>query len=72
MLTRRSALSLAAAAPMAAAPVQPNVLFIICDQLNAATIGAYGGPVPTPNIDKLARRGMLFNNATCPTPFCSP
>jgi len=71
MLTRREFLSLAAA-PLAAAPLRPNVLFLICDQLNASVTSAYGGPVPTPNIEKLAKRGMLFTNATCPTPFCSP
>ena len=50
----------------------PKILIIMCDQLNARTLGCYGGPVPTPNLDRLARQGVLFTNATCPTPFCSP
>lgn len=53
-------------------PQPPNILIIMCDQLNANVLGCYGGPVPTPNIDRIAAEGALFNNATCPTPFCSP
>ncbi len=50
----------------------PNVLILMCDQLSARVLGCYGGPVPTPNIDRIAREGVRFTNATCPTPFCSP
>lgn len=51
---------------------QPNVLLIVADQLTAGVLGCYGGPVPTPNIDRLAREGVKFTDATCVTPFCSP
>lgn len=50
----------------------PSVLIIMCDQLNAHVLSCYGGPVPTPNIDRLAHDGVRFTDATCPTPFCSP
>lgn len=50
----------------------PNVLLIMCDQLTASVLGCYGGPVPTPNIDRIAAEGVQFQDATCPTPFCSP
>lgn len=50
----------------------PNVLLIMCDQLNARVLGCYGGPVQTPNIDRIAREGVLFRNASCPWPVCSP
>lgn len=50
----------------------PNVLLVEADQLNAAVLGCYGGPVDTPNIDRLAREGTRFTNASCPTPLCSP
>lgn len=50
----------------------PNVLLIFPDQLNKKVIGCYGGPVDTPNIDRLAREGARFTEATCPTPYCSP
>ena len=51
---------------------RPNVLIIMCDQLSAGVLGCYGGPVPTPNLDALARDGVIFTDATCPTPICSP
>ena len=45
---------------------------IQADQLTARVLGCYGGPVPTPNINRLADEGVLFTDATCVTPFCSP
>jgi len=51
---------------------QPNLLIIMPDQLNKNVLSCYGGPVPTPNIDRLAREGVRFTQATCPTPYCSP
>lgn len=51
---------------------RPDILLMMCDQLNAGVLGCYGGPVPTPNIDRLAEEGVLFSEASCPTPFCSP
>ncbi len=51
---------------------RPNILFIISDQLNPRVLSCYGGPVPTPHIDRIAKEGVLFTDAVCPTPFCSP
>ena len=43
---------------------RPNIVFVLTDDQSAETIGAYGNTVcSTPNIDRLAREGMLFNNA---------
>jgi len=53
-------------------PSKLNVLFIIADDLNCA-IGAYGDAlVKTPNLDKLAKEGVLFGNAHVQYPLCGP
>lgn len=65
-------LALAALHPVPAAD-RPNILFILCDDLRPAALGCYGGPhVQTPNIDRLAREGVRFQNAFCTTSLCSP
>lgn len=52
---------------------RPNFLVIMADQLIADLTGAYGHPVvQTPNLDRLAARGMRFDAAYCPYPVCSP
>ncbi|MEK9603251.1 MAG: sulfatase [Flavobacteriaceae bacterium] len=49
-----------------------NVLFIVSDDLNC-DLGAYGNDqVISPNIDKLAKRGVLFGNAHNQYPWCGP
>ncbi len=61
-------------APSAAAENarRPNVLFLISDDLNNA-VGCYGHPlVETPNIDRLAARGVRFERAYCQFPLCGP
>jgi len=52
---------------------RPNILFIAIDDLND-WIGCLGGhpDVKTPNLDKLAQRGVLFTNAHCSAPACNP
>jgi len=50
--------------PHAQADDRPNVLFILADDQAPDTIGAYGNDVcDTPNLDRLAREGMLFRQA---------
>jgi len=51
----------------------PNILFIAVDDLND-WIGCLGGhpQAATPNFDRLAASGVLFDNAHCPAPACNP
>jgi len=50
-----------------------NVLFIMCDQLRYDYLGCTGHPsIRTPNIDRLAQRGVNFVNSTCQSPVCGP
>ena len=51
----------------------PNILFIQCDQLTTYVLGAYGSAIAvTPNLDRLAQTGLVFENAYCNYPLCSP
>lgn len=50
-----------------------NILFIMCDQLRYDYLGCTGHPtIKTPNIDKLAARGVTFANTICQSPICGP
>jgi len=52
---------------------RPNVLFIAVDDLNDWVTCLGGQPqAKTPNIDRLAQRGVLFTRAYCPAPACNP
>lgn len=52
---------------------KPNILFAISDDQSFPHTGAYGySTVKTPNFDKIAREGILFNNAFSAAPGCSP
>ncbi|MDZ7723274.1 MAG: sulfatase-like hydrolase/transferase [candidate division KSB1 bacterium] len=52
---------------------KPNVLFIICDDLNDMVEGMGGHPqVKTPNIKRLMNKGKTFLNAHCNSPLCAP
>jgi|GEM_PF-27853 len=57
------------AIPVSAAEPRPNVLLIMADDMGFSDIGCYGGEIPTPNIDALARGGLRFtqfyNSARC-------
>ncbi len=73
------ALSLAcgfASAPpplVAAEPAKPNVVMILIDDLRWDELGCMGHPyVKTPNVDKLASSGIVFENAFTVAPLCSP
>ncbi|MHC4499987.1 MAG: sulfatase-like hydrolase/transferase [Planctomycetota bacterium] len=51
----------------------PNVLVIMSDEHNAGVTACYGNKiVQTPNLDTLARRGILFQSCYCNSPLCVP
>ena len=50
-----------------------HVLFLISDDLKASVLGCYGDPFcQTPNIDRLARSGLVFDRAYCQGTSCAP
>lgn len=55
---------------------RPNIVFIFTDDHAPNAIGAYNGWLksvnPTPEIDKLAEQGMLFENSFCTNSICGP
>jgi N-acetylglucosamine-6-sulfatase len=67
------------ALPLFAPPIaaqtasRPNIVFILIDDLRWDALGVLGHPfVKTPNIDRIAKEGMIFRNAFVTTPLCSP
>lgn len=52
---------------------KPNIIFFFADQQRWDTIGAYGQKLPvTPNLDAMAKEGVLFQNAYTMQPVCGP
>lgn len=55
---------------------RPNILFLFSDDHALKSISAYGGPLseiaPTPNIDRLAKEGAVFQNSFCANSICGP
>ncbi len=49
----------------------PNIVVILVDDLGYADLGCYGSEIPTPNIDRLAARGLQYTDFHS-TPMCSP
>jgi uncharacterized sulfatase len=55
------------------APSRPNIVFLCTDDQARWAVGAYGNrEIRTPNMDRLAARGVIFRNAFTVTPVCSP
>lgn len=53
---------------------QPNIIFILTDDMGIGDLSCYGGtlPVSTPNIDQLASEGLRFTRYYSASPICSP
>lgn len=51
---------------------KPNIIFLMTDQQRWDAIGINNPHIKTPNLDRLARQGILFNQVTCQAPMCTP
>ncbi|MFA7669477.1 MAG: choline-sulfatase [Burkholderiaceae bacterium] len=52
---------------------QPNIILIMADQMAAAPLPVYGGKIVlAPNLDAMASQGVVFEQAYCNSPICSP
>ena len=56
----------------AEAPLRPNIVLVMVDDMGYSDIGAYGGEIETPNLDTLAKNGLRFrrfynSGRCCPT-----
>ncbi len=57
----------------APATEKPNVVIIYGDDVGYGDVGAYGATlIPTPNIDRLAREGLIFTDGHCTAATCTP
>ncbi len=59
------------AAVEAASNRPPNVILIVCDDLGYGDTAPYGGPVPTPNLARMAQEGVRCTNYVTAGPVCS-
>ena len=57
--------------PVTAPAGSPNVVYIVLDDVGFADLGAYGSEIQTPNIDRLAKEGLLYTNFHTRA-ICSP
>jgi arylsulfatase A-like enzyme len=70
---RRSFLASAAAGLLPAQQKSPNLLYLIADQFRFDAMSCAGNALlPTPNLDRLAREGVRFEDANCAYPVCVP
>ena len=61
------------AAEKTTAASKPNILLLITDQQTVGALSCAGNPhVKTPNLDRLAARGLRFEKSYCTFPLCCP
>lgn len=53
---------------------KPNILYIMADQMAAPLLSLHdkNSPIKTPNLDRLASEGVVFDSAYCNSPLCAP
>src|SRR5580692_11755622 len=72
MINRREFLGAAAAAAFAKPARRPNIILIMADDMGFSDLGCYGSEIATPNLDRLAGKGIRFTQfyntgRCCPT-----
>lgn len=59
--------------PASSGPEQPNIVFVLVDDMGWADLGSYGSKaIHTPNLDRMAREGMRFTDAYAGHTVCAP
>ena len=79
-MDRRQLLGAGAASALAlgsgvhAAPTRrpPNFVIVLCDDLGYGDVSPYGGKIPTPNIARMAREGVVLTDYYAPANLCTP
>jgi arylsulfatase A-like enzyme len=74
LLPRFTAPLFVLAATVASAADKPNIVFILCDDLGYGDVSCLNpdGKIKTPNMDRIAREGMLFTDAHSGSAVCTP
>ena len=71
LLRAAIALAMSVVLPVHAAASRPNIVVIVADDWGFTDVGAFGGEIPTPHLDRLATRGVRFTNFHAAA-SCSP
>ncbi len=73
LVTGHGRVARGSSSPRPAGGKKPNILFVFADQLRYSALGSSGNKVVrTPNFDRLASEGLVFENAFANHPLCSP
>ena len=72
VLAGAAAAALGGRAPALAAGRPPNFIVVLCDDLGYGDVSCYGGVIPTPNIDRMAREGVSALDYYCAANLCTP
>ncbi len=73
MIRSASTLAVALLLPFSAAAAErPNIVLVLADDLGPGDLSCYGGKIPTPRIDRMAKEGTRFTRYYTASPICSP
>ncbi|MDF7799589.1 sulfatase-like hydrolase/transferase [Pontiellaceae bacterium B1224] len=69
---KKRSVALAMLIPFMALADRPNVVLILADDLGYGDLGCYGGDIPTPNLDRMAKEGLVLTDFHSNGTVCSP